>query len=253
VRRFVCLTPTDVLAPRSTVLQAQGIPPDVAPTETTLDLFDAACELFNKLGEPRGVVEDVDRESFGNIYRGDGDNAAETPLDGIWPQAHRLALFVVTVGSTIDSEIRRLLDRNELALAFMLDSVASAAADRAAQQMSRNFLRLLLAAGAVPPLTRALPYSPGYCGWHVSGQRALFDRLRPDEVGVELSKSCLMRPLKSVSGVIVVAEPEVHSFLNAYPFCGDCIDRQCRERIAEVVLPSRPPFADQEDHYEEAG
>jgi hypothetical protein len=112
---------------------------------------------------------------------------------------------------------------------------------------------MLISTGRVPPVSRVLPYSPGYCGWHVSGQLALFDCLGPDEVGVELSESCLMRPLKSVSGVLVAAEPEVHTFVNDFPFCGDCVDHQCRERIARVVHPSGVLPTNLEDAYEGTG
>jgi hypothetical protein len=85
---------------------------------------------------------------------------------------------------------------------------------------------------------RVLPYSPGYCGWHVSGQAKLFEVLRPQRIGISLNASHLMVPLKSVSGVLVAAEPEVHDFDIDFEFCSDCADQECRGRIQAVLFGS---------------
>ena len=45
-------------------------------------------------------------------------------------------------------------------------------------------------------------YSPGYCGWSLSEQRKLFALFPDGHCGIKLSDSCLMEPIKSVSGVI---------------------------------------------------
>ena len=50
------------------------------------------------------------------------------------------------------------------------------------------------------------PYSPGYCGWHVTQQKFFFSLLPEQPCGVRLSESSLMSPIKSVSGVIAVGE-----------------------------------------------
>jgi hypothetical protein len=77
----------------------------------------------------------------------------------------------------------------------------------------------------------SLRYSPGYCGWHISGQKRLFERLNPAEIGITLNSSFLMQPLKSISGVIVSAERKYHLIKSDYPFCAVCPHRSCRERI----------------------
>jgi hypothetical protein len=113
----------------------------------------------------------------------------------------------------------------------MLDSVASAAADRLADLLGPWYLSAI----ADPsPEARVLAYSPGYCGWDVSGQRALFEFLRPEEIGITLGDSCLMQPLKSISGVLVVGAGRIHRFHPTYSFCARCQEKQCRERIASL-------------------
>ena len=123
----------------------------------------------------------------------------------------------------------------------MLDAAASAAADMASDLAAE---RWEYEQGHSDKLMRpsVLAYSPGYCGWHVSGQRKLFERLRPEEIGITLNASFLMSPLKSVSGALVCAEPEAHSlafesegFEERFECCDACRDRSCRERISRLL------------------
>ena len=79
-----------------------------------------------------------------------------------------------------------------------------------------------------------LRFSPGYCGWHVSAQKKLFEYLKPEEIGIGLNESCLMQPLKSISGVIFTGRMEIFEFDDNYPFCSDCTDHACRDRARTI-------------------
>jgi cobalamin-dependent methionine synthase I len=140
-----------------------------------------------------------------------------------------LALFAVTLGEGISNHIDSLFASGELAEGYILDQVASFAADELAQIAGRRF-----EADRGVDDQRVLPYSPGYCGWHVSGQRALFDHLQPEEIGITINDSCLMHPIKSVSGVLVLAPIEAHSFSPAFPCCATCTTLECQDRIASL-------------------
>jgi hypothetical protein len=114
----------------------------------------------------------------------------------------------------------------------MLDSAASAAADRLTTLLGSHVAATT--DDARDDEGRTLAYSPGYCGWHVSGQRALFAFLGPEEIGVTIRGSGLMEPLKSVSGVLVTGPRKIHRFAPGFPFCADCREKPCRERIAAL-------------------
>jgi len=217
----------------SEVLRLQGLPPEREVSPRIRALLDAALEEYQRACEPRAIVGDITPEVFAHVYSGEGKNDAETPLEGIYPQAERLALFVATVGAPITVRIHDLFGSNEPALGAMLDSVASAAADRLAELVGSRLLRETGVDAA--ERLEALAYSPGYCGWHVSGQRSLFERLAPEEIGVTLNASCLMHPLKSVSGVIVAGPGRIHRFPPDFPFCAECADKPCRARIAAAL------------------
>ena len=226
---------TDEVAPdNKTVLELQGIPRRVESPARIIGILDEAADMFLSLAEPRGLLETVEQEEFAGIYSGDGRNEPETPLQWIYPQASTLALFTVTVGARVCARIRELFAVNEPALGYMLDSVASAAADKAADLAADRLKSKLREEYGRDSMPEVLPYSPGYCGWHISGQRRLFERLRPEEIGVTLNDSFLMSPLKSVSGVLAAGPAPIHSFDDTFPFCSACKTHSCRERIAQI-------------------
>ncbi|MCP4153380.1 MAG: hypothetical protein GY757_36975 [bacterium] len=82
---------------------------------------------------------------------------------------------------------------------------------------------------------RVLNYSPGYCGWHISGKGKLFEKLKPGSIGIRLNESYLMSPLKSISGVLTAGEQAIHRFDNNYPFCKQCRTYSCRERLKKTL------------------
>ncbi len=191
-------------------------------------LIEGAGRAFVESARPRGVWQKISPAKFDAIYRGEGGNDSDTPLEVILEDAVALALFAATVGEEVSSRIPYLFDTGELAEGYILDQVASFAADEMAQFATRRFgLSEKLASDEA-----VLPYSPGYCGWHVSGQRALFAALEPEEVGVTINDSCLMSPIKSVSGVLVLAPAEAHCISPSFTCCSACTTLDCQERTA---------------------
>jgi hypothetical protein len=232
LRQVVRFAASDVAPDVSVVLRSQGLPerPELRPQ--LRELLDSALEMCAALAEPRGLVDGISRDDFGGVYAGEGRNSEETPLESIYPRAGALALFAATLGEPVGRKIRELFDQNDLALAYLLDSVASETADGLSTALAKRFAAALAEQGVASTELAVLPYSPGYCGWHVSGQGRLFERLRPEEIGIALNASFLMQPLKSVSGVLVAGAPEIHSFSPEYSFCADCSTQACQARMA---------------------
>jgi hypothetical protein len=229
VRRF---DQAAAMPSRHQVMSLQGIPMGAELPQRVTILLEQAYTLYAQLTEPIGVREQITAEQFAEVYEGEGRNADPAPLAEIFPLADRLDLFAVTVGATVCAEIKRLFTVNDPALGYMLDSVASAATDLLSMSMARD-----LQAEVGTDLTPILPYSPGYCGWNISGQAKLFAALKPEEIGISLNSSYLMQPLKSVSGVLVAAGCEVHELNSGtYAFCAECRNQSCHERIDSVMM-----------------
>jgi hypothetical protein len=194
-----------------------------------------AERLFAQLADPTGMLREIAAGDFARVYEGEGNNEPRTPVSDIAPQADRLALFAVTLGPRVTGEITARFEANDPALGSMLDSIASLAADALAERLGRRYGAALADTGAVGADARALGYSPGYCGWDISGQGKLFDFLRPQEIGITLRESYLMDPLKSVSGVVIVGPREIHEFDMDYSCCAACRTQSCRARISAMT------------------
>lgn len=193
-------------------------------------IIDSTRELFVETAKPRGLFQSVSFSDFDEIYREAGENDEDTPLEHVLEGAVSLALFAVTLGDEISDRINALFDAGDLAEGYILDQVASFAADELASTAGRRFRALAEADDRVD----VLPYSPGYCGWYVSGQKALFEHLHPGQIGISLNDSCLMQPTKSVSGVLVLAPVDAHEFSPAFPCCVTCTTLDCQERAASL-------------------
>ena len=227
--REVSRFPIDSCTPTAAeILAGQGVP---AGRETPEPVAVSLCEArdrFRELAIPMSLVSGITKEEFAAVYRGEGKNAPQSPLAGIFPKAEQLVMFAVTIGEQVSEEISRLFATGRFDLGYLLDAVASSGTDRLAENVQQ------LLAPRAPAGTVFLRYSPGYCGWDITGQRQFFRALRPEEIGITLRESCLMEPLKSISGVLVAARPEAHRFDNTYPFCSACTTQTCRDRIATI-------------------
>jgi hypothetical protein len=229
MRERVVFSIAESMPPRGDVLDRMGMASPAVVSTRTDALIASATEEFERLAEPRGLVDDVTAEEFAVVYAGEGRNSHDTPLQHVYPRADSLALFVATLGERVSARITELFAADDMARGFVLDAVASVSADLLTDRLAGRYRGRVSRGG-----TAVLGYSPGYCGWHISGQRTLFERLGPDEIGISLNDSCLMQPLKSVSGVLVAGAGAIHRFRPEFSFCGECTTRQCLPRMRSV-------------------
>lgn len=231
MRNVVKIAVRDVIPGEQDSLVLQGISAQKRPSAGVMQLYRKAREIYTECCHPIGAFADIDKRDFECVYRGEGRNNPKTPVGDIFTVAERLALFAVTIGHEVHDKINDLFKCKEFALGSMLDSVASAGVEMVADVVEARF-SAIGEKGDREMVT--MRYSPGYCGWHVSGQKKLFEFLKPRDIGVTLRDSYLMEPLKSVSGVFIQGYAEVHIFEDNYPFCGECETHSCRTRVMRV-------------------
>lgn len=235
MRKTFEITPRELLMNVSSAIHGLELHEGSPAAASVHSIIDRSSGLFIDCARPRGLYQSLPAADFDDVYNGEEDNDDDTPLEHVVEEAVSLALFAVTLGDEISTHINSLFDAGELAEGYILDQIASFAADELAQIAGHRFQT-----ESARDDMAVLPYSPGYCGWHVSGQRALFASLRPDELGISLNESFLMHPLKSVSGVLVLAPIEAHEFSPAFPCCTTCTTLDCQDRAASLRRSAQP-------------
>jgi len=108
------------------------------------------------------------------------------------------ALFIGTAGAGIGEKSKALMADGDLIEGYILDVIGSVTVEAAIDKIQDSFEYELTNCGK--KITNR--YSPGYCGWALNEQERFFTLFPDNHCGIKLSDSCLMDPIKSVSGVI---------------------------------------------------
>ena len=115
------------------------------------------------------------------------------------------ALFVTTAGNSFDWWIKSKASGGDVLAEYLCSSIGSVIADKVADVIQEEISNLALGNGK--GITNR--YSPGYCSWNIREQRGIFDLLPADKIGVTLTPSFLMKPIKSVSGIIGIGPEKI--------------------------------------------
>ena len=146
------------------------------------ELTDNSCTLFSEKGDSQTF--ETGRVIAAQLRR-----------------SEQFVAFVATVGAGYFKWMDVVEARQDMVQTYISDCIGSQIVESVADYMEQHLQALL----DVKELKRTNRFSPGYCGWLVKEQPKLFS-LFPEErpCGIELTDSCLMLPVKSVSGIIGV-------------------------------------------------
>jgi hypothetical protein len=143
-------------------------------------------------------------------------------IRGYMKGSEYLALFVCTAGKIFTDLFSRYNHEENYLEAFVADAIGSLTAEKAMDKIQAKLALEMQPEG----LQITNRYSPGYCEWPVSGQRELFDQMGEFPIPVSLTESCLMLPIKSVSGIIGVGAQ-----IRKRPYgCQICKNKNCTYR-----------------------
>lgn len=135
-----------------------------------------------------------------------------TTISSLLNGSNRFALFAATAGVAFQEYQDRLKTEGDILKCFIADMIGTCIAEKAGDYMERLLEKQL----AGERHTNRL--SPGYCGWHLTGQQALFRLMGGNPCGISLSEVCLMTPIKSISGIIGIG-PEVDEKKYGCQYC----------------------------------
>lgn len=112
-------------------------------------------------------------------------------------------------------------DEEDFLVQYFMDTWGSAYVESAQAYLGKKLLEDLKKEGK----SRTHLWSPGQYGFELQNQKIIFGLLHPEEVGCTLTKSLMMTPVKSGSGIMGVRNPEVKELLIPCDFCprgADC-------------------------------
>ena len=138
--------------------------------------------------------------------------------------AKDVRLFLVTIGDGIEHAATSMMHKGERLEGYILDRIGSFAVESLAED-AENLLRKRYEAKGKSVSVRV---SPGYCDWPIEEQEIMCRAMDFSRIGVSLTKSFMMVPKKSISGLVGIG-PKGH-FLNTGSPCSRCKTSGCSYR-----------------------
>lgn len=117
-------------------------------------------------------------------------------------KAKELIIFTSTIGEGFDIWSKKMFESNDPLSGYFVDLLGSEITERVVDWLEIKIINFAESRGKFC----SNRYSPGYCGWSVSDQHKLFNYLPENFCGISLTSSSLMKPHKSVSGIIGIGE-----------------------------------------------
>lgn len=121
-------------------------------------------------------------------------------INSLLKKSTHFALFAATAGWRFEQMINEVKKEGDPLKIYLLDIIGSWIAEKAGDCMEKYLENEI---GKVAHTNR---FSPGYCGWHLSGQGKLFSLMGGNPCGITLSEVFLMTPIKSISGIIGIGK-----------------------------------------------
>lgn len=184
--------------------------------------------VFEKLVEPSLHHQNTEINSIekGIVHLEEGPEFKSSKLSNTLKNCKEVVCYIATLGDAIDEEIKRLMDKKHLAEAYILDAMASVAADN----MVITFHQRMKGEYKNQSRQVTLCFSPGYCDWPITDQKKLFSMFDSNELNVDLTDSCFMQPRKSISGVFGITPKNSSSKKHHYNPCLECKRKDCSAR-----------------------
>lgn len=165
--------------------------------QLTLSLSEKCLEIADPMGSyiSMEALTEPDRDW---ISTAEGRFQTGRTIKKMMTGAEHYIFFIATAGPEPEELARKLMAEGQYLEGYIVDLIASALADGAAQVL-HDQVKQEAASRALKITNR---YSPGYCDWDVSEQQKLFALFPENCCDIALSESSLMSPIKSVSGII---------------------------------------------------
>jgi len=200
--------------------QAGTLPEPVA--EALLELMDQA-EALSDIRGGYVIKEDVKLEhDTGRIYSHGHFFDTGQIISKQLANTQKLAWFLCTAGEELSAYSRKMAREGDQIRSYANDILANEIVETAMDKIQQELSDTMTEQG----LKTTNRFSPGYCGWDTGQQKYLFKAFPQGYLNISLTDSCLMIPVKSVSGLIGIGEEVRYREYS----CSQCDDKFCLYR-----------------------
>lgn len=163
----------------------------------------------------------------GRLYIGGNSTLHGSLLQSAMGGAKRIAAAVCTIGPKLEKKSKSYITGGELLKGLLLDGIGSTALDSLRQEACRI---IALDAGS-EGYQAGSPISPGVASFPLSEQQQVLNLAHAERIGISLTSSGVMRPIKSCSMVIGLGQKM--KTWSAAQACAHCpMHRTCRYRVS---------------------
>ena len=140
----------------------------------------------------------IDAVCHDQLSLGDNRTLHGRLLPSVFLEAQELAAIVCTIGPRLENETAGYFRNKDPLRGILLDSIGSAAVDALVHEIRIFITNKASSYG----FQASSPLSPGMPGLPISEQRRVFELVPTRKIGVKLTSTGMMVPLKSTSMVI---------------------------------------------------
>ena len=200
------------------------------PNQNILQVTEEEIKRGYALFKPRGIYSLIKIISFTSKGRINLENElsfrfAKSIIDQLKGVSH-FFIGVVTIGDLLETKVSELFSQGEYPRALALDAVGTVAVE----DFSRRVRKLARQEIKEQGFKTSRHFSPGYGGWEVSQQEIIFKSIPADNIGVRLTKGCMMLPQKSLSWIIGAGKEMIISSEEDNN-CGNCQSKSCNYKF----------------------
>jgi len=200
------------------------------PNQNILQITKKEINRGYNLFKPRGIYSLIKIIGFASEGRVNLENElsfrfAKSIIDQLKGVGYFL-IGVVTIGDLLEKKVSELFSQGEYPRALALDTVGTVAVE----DFSRRVRKLARQEIKERGFKTSRHFSPGYGGWEVSQQEILFKSIPADNIGVRLTKGCMMLPQKSLSWIIGTGKEMIISSEEDNN-CGNCQSKCCNYKF----------------------
>jgi hypothetical protein len=189
------------------ILRLLKVPPAMADDYLNSLIDEFAVKVLN-ISNPKGAYVLLNTPGF---IESSKLHIAEKTFDlgkivySAMQNSSTIAFFIVSAGDQAESLSKQLIHDGHYLEGLIADLTGSEIAESAARLIHDK----IQGNASELNLRTSNRYSPGYCNWPISDQKMLFGLFPKNTCSISLSDSSLMKPLKSVSGMIGIGKDVV--------------------------------------------